>query len=386
MSAFLSFSQAMRPLIKAQHPKLSNTDISSVLAQKWNASSDESKRPFIEREIKDRLKYHENMAKWREEERSRQLQKVNPDQGDNQAMSTGMMESADDSHTNTSHDTASSIDCLHAKPPQFSFIGNPYPFAGISTSVAELSKHYQLNLQKNGHTEQDEPAISMAEILTASNNINIFNSSRFDERHLPLPHYPTLNQMSFFNAASSSSSSSSSPLISMQSPSSAAAVGLTSSSSSSSQNASAGQLNYFSFSPLGKTPLEKSRLKQSRESVPSERASPPPSAFTISRKSNEFVAPTSRPKKASANAAQEVETSRQRSHAITTVSAIYDRPLPPGRILLENASAETRSYYSMLQQHKDDSDYARTIRTLQMIRRLKMSGYSDDSDESYDSS
>ena len=68
MSSFLSFSQLMRPEIRAQYPNLKNTDVSSVLAQKWHEATDEAKRPHIERELKDREKYHEEMARWKAEE------------------------------------------------------------------------------------------------------------------------------------------------------------------------------------------------------------------------------------------------------------------------------------------------------------------------------
>lgn len=71
MSSFLSFSQLMRPEIRAQHPNLKNTDVSSVLAQKWHEASDEEKRPHIQRELKDREKYHRDMARWKEEEHDR---------------------------------------------------------------------------------------------------------------------------------------------------------------------------------------------------------------------------------------------------------------------------------------------------------------------------
>jgi HMG (high mobility group) box len=68
ISSFLSFSQLMRPEIRAQYPNLKNTDVSSVLAQRWHEASEEEKRPHIERELRDREKYHEEMAAWKESE------------------------------------------------------------------------------------------------------------------------------------------------------------------------------------------------------------------------------------------------------------------------------------------------------------------------------
>ena len=66
ISSFLSFSQLMRPEIRLQYPNLKNTDLSSVLAQKWHEASDEAKRPHIERELRDREKYHEDMGHWKD--------------------------------------------------------------------------------------------------------------------------------------------------------------------------------------------------------------------------------------------------------------------------------------------------------------------------------
>mmetsp|Transcript_9700 Transcript_9700/g.9484 ORF Transcript_9700/g.9484 Transcript_9700/m.9484 type:complete len:797 (+) Transcript_9700:326-2716(+) len=71
ISSFLSFSQQMRPEIRALHPNMTNTDVSSILAQKWHEASDEDKRPHIERGLKDREKYHEDMAAWKEGENER---------------------------------------------------------------------------------------------------------------------------------------------------------------------------------------------------------------------------------------------------------------------------------------------------------------------------
>lgn len=47
MSAFLSFSQQMRPQVRAMFPDLKNTDISTILAQRWHAAHEEEKRPHL---------------------------------------------------------------------------------------------------------------------------------------------------------------------------------------------------------------------------------------------------------------------------------------------------------------------------------------------------
>ena len=74
ISSFLSFSQLMRPEIRAQYPNLKNTDVSSVLAQRWHEASEEEKKPHIERELRDREKYHEDMAAWKEGETVRRAE------------------------------------------------------------------------------------------------------------------------------------------------------------------------------------------------------------------------------------------------------------------------------------------------------------------------
>lgn len=72
MSAFLSYSQQMRPQIREEFPDLKNTDISGVLAQRWKEASEEEKRPHLEREMREREKYHDDMAKWKLEEREKE--------------------------------------------------------------------------------------------------------------------------------------------------------------------------------------------------------------------------------------------------------------------------------------------------------------------------
>lgn len=66
MSAFLLFSQNMRPEVRQRFPNLKNMELSQLLAQMWKDASEEVKRPYAERESKEREKYHEEMAKWKE--------------------------------------------------------------------------------------------------------------------------------------------------------------------------------------------------------------------------------------------------------------------------------------------------------------------------------
>jgi hypothetical protein len=73
----------MRPEVQREFPHLKNTDVSSLLAERWRAAPDEAKRPHLEREMREREKYHEEMAVWRVQEEkkaeeARRLQYVPP--------------------------------------------------------------------------------------------------------------------------------------------------------------------------------------------------------------------------------------------------------------------------------------------------------------------
>ena len=63
MSAFLSYSQNMRPRLRALNPTMKNTDISGLLAERWKSASEEERRPHLERELRDRNAYHAEMAR-----------------------------------------------------------------------------------------------------------------------------------------------------------------------------------------------------------------------------------------------------------------------------------------------------------------------------------
>eukprot|EP01036_Dinobryon_divergens_P022251 gene22251-30493_t len=76
ISAFLSFSQQMRPVLRDIHPGLRNSELSIVLADKWRAASEEEKRPHLERELRERGVYHDLMNRWKEGEREKEQERV----------------------------------------------------------------------------------------------------------------------------------------------------------------------------------------------------------------------------------------------------------------------------------------------------------------------
>lgn len=67
MSAFLLYSQKMRSHFKAQHPEMTNNDVSRLLGEKWRSMSEEEQTPYREWELKSRAKYKIEMEAWREE-------------------------------------------------------------------------------------------------------------------------------------------------------------------------------------------------------------------------------------------------------------------------------------------------------------------------------
>jgi hypothetical protein len=67
MSAFLYFSQGRRSKIKGENPDLKNTEISRILGEMWRGSSEEERRPYVDKEKGEREIYKTDMAKWKEE-------------------------------------------------------------------------------------------------------------------------------------------------------------------------------------------------------------------------------------------------------------------------------------------------------------------------------
>jgi hypothetical protein len=67
MSAFLYFSQGRRKTIKDQNQDIKNTQVSRLLGEMWRNSSEEERKPYIDKEKKERGKYKIAIAEWRKE-------------------------------------------------------------------------------------------------------------------------------------------------------------------------------------------------------------------------------------------------------------------------------------------------------------------------------
>lgn len=66
MSAFLHFTKGRRSRIKNENPGMKNTEVSKILGDLWRKSTDEERKPYIEREKVERGKYKIAMSKWKE--------------------------------------------------------------------------------------------------------------------------------------------------------------------------------------------------------------------------------------------------------------------------------------------------------------------------------
>ena len=70
MSAFLSYNKHVRQSVCLKYPTVNSADITRIIAQMWHNESDDIKRPYLEQEQIDRMRYHEKMLKWKEDEES----------------------------------------------------------------------------------------------------------------------------------------------------------------------------------------------------------------------------------------------------------------------------------------------------------------------------
>lgn len=66
MSAFLSFSNSKRALVKRENPTVTNAEASRLLSRMWRDAPEEVRQMHIDTEFKLRQKYKSAMGKWRE--------------------------------------------------------------------------------------------------------------------------------------------------------------------------------------------------------------------------------------------------------------------------------------------------------------------------------
>lgn len=66
MSAFLMFSQVMRPKLRDEMPDKKNIDISKMLGEKWKELPEDEKLPWVQKADEDAIRYKEEKTKWDE--------------------------------------------------------------------------------------------------------------------------------------------------------------------------------------------------------------------------------------------------------------------------------------------------------------------------------
>lgn len=64
MSAFLMFSQVMRPQLRDEMPDKRNIEISKMLGEKWKELTDDDKKPWVQKADEDAERYNEEKLKW----------------------------------------------------------------------------------------------------------------------------------------------------------------------------------------------------------------------------------------------------------------------------------------------------------------------------------
>lgn len=64
MSAFLMFSQIMRPKLRDEMPDKRNIDISKMLGEKWKELPEDEKQPWIQKADEDAIRYKEEKDQW----------------------------------------------------------------------------------------------------------------------------------------------------------------------------------------------------------------------------------------------------------------------------------------------------------------------------------
>ncbi|KDO25880.1 hypothetical protein SPRG_08822 [Saprolegnia parasitica CBS 223.65] len=79
-SAFLFYSQVMRPRIKAEHADMKNTEISKQLGEAWAKATKAQKAPFVEKEKEDRARYKREMEEWNSNKTEREYQEAQAQQ------------------------------------------------------------------------------------------------------------------------------------------------------------------------------------------------------------------------------------------------------------------------------------------------------------------
>lgn len=76
LTAFLYFSQRMRPSIKEQNPEWRIAELSQELGRRWREMDEEARKPYTSHEAEERKKYQVVNAKYKEEQGEKEKEKA----------------------------------------------------------------------------------------------------------------------------------------------------------------------------------------------------------------------------------------------------------------------------------------------------------------------
>eukprot|EP00522_Entomoneis_paludosa_P012355 CAMPEP_0172453622 /NCGR_PEP_ID=MMETSP1065-20121228/10852_1 /TAXON_ID=265537 /ORGANISM="Amphiprora paludosa, Strain CCMP125" /LENGTH=355 /DNA_ID=CAMNT_0013205807 /DNA_START=61 /DNA_END=1128 /DNA_ORIENTATION=- len=132
MSAFLYYSQGKRSHLKKQHPDMKNTEVSRLLGEMWRNSSDQEKRPHIEKEREERSKYKIRIAEWRKEseEKQRAQRKAQAEWAASSEQQQQAAAAAQQQHQQQQHQMAAQQGMPYGAPsdPYSMHSGSPYMY------------------------------------------------------------------------------------------------------------------------------------------------------------------------------------------------------------------------------------------------------------------
>ena len=75
MSAFLDYSKTFRSQVIRDNPHVKdNKEISRILGDMWRNASEEERKPFVEKELRKRAHYNDNIKQWRDKRDGQQVE------------------------------------------------------------------------------------------------------------------------------------------------------------------------------------------------------------------------------------------------------------------------------------------------------------------------
>ena len=76
ISAFFFYNKERRETLKKEQPNLSNKDIISTMSKEWNELSEEKRKPYMEKAIKDKERYEKEKKIYDDSKKSKSTEKT----------------------------------------------------------------------------------------------------------------------------------------------------------------------------------------------------------------------------------------------------------------------------------------------------------------------